>query len=206
MEEFQKNIKEIIALHDNLSKNIKEFDSTFKIEYPGMSQNSNSGFFNNDLRYALRASIDLLKFAKFANEKEAQKYLSHLITSIHILYNDLLDYTNNFVLSYIEEDVYKNYPAKIVSVTAKEEISYLINIADEINTLIAESRHNRLERITIYENIYQGKFLLLLDGYKKLLKKVVIIRELSDTSTKDKYISYSLAIAGIVVGGIGMIF
>jgi hypothetical protein len=171
---FESLLKEIIDLHNDFSEDLKNFDLSFMLECPIVSQDKNTGFFNNDLRYALRSSIDLLSIAKLPNTKQSQESISRLSATINILYQDLLDYTVSYSLEYIE-NIYLDYPANIVNKIAKSEIDNLKKITQIIKPLIAESRRTRSDRVELYKNIYKKHYSELLKFYQELLSKVEII-------------------------------
>lgn len=174
---FKEELDSVCQLHNEFSRNLKLFENAFHIEPPSTSSNSNTGFFNNDLRYALRASIDLLKNEKItiSHSQKSQEALNRLTLAVKILYNDLFDYTIRFMQEYIKE-LYQNCPIKIVNNHLMSEISLANQLMKKLELKIAESREYRENRSEIYKEMYQIDFNSLLTHYESIIAKATSVR------------------------------
>lgn len=185
-DKFNDDLQKVCNMHDDFSANLKKFEQVFEIEAPTVSGNNNTGFFNNDLRYALRASIDLLKNEdiKLKQPEKSRQSLNILSLSVQILYNDLFDYTVRFINAYIK-DLYQDCSVKIVNSHLIDEISITKNLIKGLNPKIVKSRKHRGERHTIYQKLYQNEFLELLNAYAKILDKVSLVRLEAEEHAKE---------------------
>lgn len=200
---IKEELKSIIDLFNHFQESIKNFEFSFKVEPPTISQDNNSGFANNDLKYALRSSLSLLELSHIEDNKKSRKQLGFLQTAIHILYNDLFDYTLAFCVDY-SNNLYDDYNAEIIHKIAINEITNLKNIIKDCKPKISKSRKYREERLQIYEELYQNEYPKLLNTYNSLLNKAesIYLEQEEYNATLKKYkqrSNISIAITSISI-------
>lgn len=178
----------------------------------------------NELRYALRAIIELLEFIQNKGEQKDEKFKHAEERAHHALlcaYNDLVDGLFIDLTDFIAE-VTKNYIYASVQVLGERRIE-IIEFLNDVGDKIVESRRksNADERYRIYDETLYDEWFEKLIGYKKFLFETALpeiasfheqreqerIQREEEVDTHKKYMKNSLFVAGISVlfGLIGII-
>lgn len=191
-------IHEIIGLHGKLAKRIKQFESSLEI-YPPKEV-------LNELRYALRAVIELLEcnIAGVTGDD-----FDHAIQKSHhallCAYHDLVDGMAIHVSLSLDK-LSEDYLEESIVVLGSKRLE-IIDFLNELNEKVATSREQPRTRKKIYEEeIYANYFDKLLEYRKFISGKVIddIVNLYLSNQKKNKKILY-LAVGSIVFGILGIV-
>jgi hypothetical protein len=210
MSVLQKNINEITELHTKLAIRFKEYETTDG-ELPPL-------VVLNEMRYALRAVIKLLKQASFSHlstDEEKDDFDTSCQEAKHALrnaYHDLVDGILIEISARMDELV-EEYPIATKNVLGEKRLE-ILNDMNEVERHVATSRGEGHKRKDLYDDKIYGEWFNKIISHYKFIDQVAlleIIKEnerIEENKRIEKYksvIAYAIGIAGLVVGIVGIL-
>ena len=156
-QQHPKTYSKIFDLNDRLAKRIKQYEKSTS-NFPPIEV-------LNEVRYAFRASMELLNIGYDEPEK-----LERIYHALICAYHDLLDGLSleiNHVLNCLEP-----YDAIHLNAILGDKLANIYETVDAVNDLIAESRSDHPNRYRLYNEIlYENYFDALLDIRKDIIRE-----------------------------------
>ena len=195
------DIISIINFHGNLSKRIKQYEHSTN-QYPPENV-------VNELRYSLRAAMELLRLYSYPNNKNLEftsspdcaEAIDKLKLSLEIAYCDLLEVLTIDVTDSLAK-LRDNYWEETIAVLGSQSRD-ILELIGKLNKEISETRANPSARTSTYQKLYEQHFDSLLSHNQYLkgdaLDQIMRLYK----KNKNKQLRNTLA---LVFGAIGTIF
>ena len=206
--DFSLDVARCVELHHELAGNIKRYEQQLS-EFPTEVL--------NELRYALRASIELLSHASFDHlDDDQRKDLDYLEERLHhaltCAHHDLVD---GLVveLAAATKDLMEAFPEATLEVMGDKRLE-LLSLINAVTELVAKTRSVPEDRRAEYNELYEEHFADLIEKWKFL--KQTIVPEVYEHEGRlekkrkrarfERWISWTVAAIGLAIGMWGLFF
>lgn len=160
---------------------------------------------SNEIKYALRALIEIVELEADNDKKEELKHAEEKVHhALLCAYHDLVDGLA-IHLTDMMSTLTKDYLKESVQVLGNRRLD-IIDFTNEVNNTISQSRETNKNRIKVYDEIlYDGYFPKLLEYRNLLNREVSAISTLSEKAKQKDIIMVVIAIVGVIVGVVGTV-